>query len=481
MTLSFDPMAQTYTRLPSELYRFHEPSPVSSPTCIVWNDDLAHELGIQPWNSPTDLANVFSGNRMIGGARPLAQAYLGHQFGHLAMLGDGRAILLGEWLSPAGQRVDIQLKGAGRTPFSRRGDGRAAMGPMLREYLVSEAMNALGIPTTRSLAVVATGDLVVRESMLPGAVLTRVASSHIRVGTFEYAAMVTTASVLRELTEYSIDRHYPDCRQSETMIVSFLNHVIDRQAYLVAQWMLIGFVHGVMNTDNMAISGETIDYGPCAFIDTYHPQTVFSSIDTYGRYSFGNQPAIAAWNVSRFAESLLSLIHPEPAEAMTIAEGCCREFMRQFHTYWIDGMRRKLGLLQAQSDDEPLIDEFLSMLSQTAIDYTGSFHALLRPSVTIPERDRDAWNHWKRQWDSRLQTQPYSRDEVASVMGSVNPIIIPRNAHVEAVLGAALEGNMRPFSNFMASVRHPFSPSNWDSNFAIPLPVDPSYHTVCGT
>ena len=335
----------SYARLPESLYAQLHPVPVRAPRVVIVNHALAESLGLDFHTlSEEEAALLFSGNALPDSMQPIAQAYAGHQFGHLSMLGDGRAILLGEHVTPAGERFDIQLKGSGQTPFSRRGDGRAALAPMLREYIISEAMHALHIPTTRSLAVVATGESVMRETMLPGAILTRVAASHIRVGTFEYVAGTGDKAGIKTLADYVIQRHYPDLGEVENPYLALLNSVIERQASLVAQWLLVGFIHGVMNTDNMTISGETIDYGPCAFMDAYDPDTVFSSIDQRGRYSYRNQPHMAQWNLARFAETLLPLIHPEQEKAVALAEQAIHAFPEIYQAHWLAGMRKKLGL-----------------------------------------------------------------------------------------------------------------------------------------
>src|SRR5690606_9955937 len=348
----------TYAQLPAAFYARLDPVPVASPELVVLNESLAETLGLngEALRDEEGVA-VFAGNRVPDGATPLAQAYAGHQFGVFTMLGDGRAILLGEHVTPTGERVDIQLKGSGRTPFSRGGDGRAALGPMLREYIISEGMHGLGIPTSRSLAVVTTGEYIVRETLLPGAVLTRVAASHLRVGTFQYAAARGNVDDLRALADYALQRHGPDVDPRDPgRFLQLLRAVVARQARLVAQWQLVGFIHGVMNTDNTTISGETIDYGPCAFMDVYDPATVFSSIDTYGRYAYQNQPAIAGWNLARFAEALLPLLHEDRDKGVELAQGAIDEFPGLYRRHWLTGMRAKLGLCTEEEDDEALID-----------------------------------------------------------------------------------------------------------------------------
>ncbi|GAE06287.1 selenoprotein O and cysteine-containing homologs [Paenibacillus sp. JCM 10914] len=347
----------SYAKLPPLMYTIQDPTPVKSPRIVVLNERLAVSLGLDAQALRSDEGTaMLAGNQLPVGATPLAQAYAGHQFGHLNMLGDGRAVLLGEQVTPGGERVDIQLKGAGRTPYSRGGDGRAALGPMLREYIISEAMHGLGIPTTRSLAVVATGQPVIRERDLPGAILTRVAASHVRVGTFQYVRGAGTAEDLQVLVEYTLERHYPQAERTDNPAQVLLREVIHRQASLLAKWQLVGFVHGVMNTDNMTLSGETIDYGPCAFMDAYDPGTVFSSIDTQGRYAYGNQPYIAAWNLARLAETLLPLLHDDEEQAVKLAEEEIAGFTDLYHQYWLDGMRAKLGLMDEGAEDESLVE-----------------------------------------------------------------------------------------------------------------------------
>ncbi|GAB4430670.1 MAG: YdiU family protein [Turneriella sp.] len=374
-------LSHTYATLPGVFFAPAKPMVASKPQLVVFNSELARELGLALGQaSEQELAELFGGKVLPSGAQPIAQAYAGHQFGHFTMLGDGRAILLGEQVTPKGERFDIQFKGSGQTAFSRRGDGRAALGPMLREYIISEAMFALGIPTTRSLAVVATGEPVYRESVLPGAILTRVAASHIRVGTFEYAAALasqeSTPEILRALADYTIARHYPEIGAREDRYVAFFDAVAERQAQLIARWQCVGFIHGVMNTDNMAISGETIDYGPCAFMDAFDPATVFSSIDHHGRYAFGNQPRIAAWNLARFAETLLSLFADDDEQAIAIGQQAIARFNERFNHHYSLGMQAKLGLVNHEEGDVELVTDLLTLMQQHAADYTNTFRRL---------------------------------------------------------------------------------------------------------
>src|SRR4051794_37853057 len=370
-------LEHTYASLPSLFHAAARPTPVREPRLIVFNRPLAIALGLDAdaLDGP-DGAVILGGNALPEGATPIAQAYAGHQFGYFTALGDGRAILLGEQITPAGDRVDIQLKGPGRTPFSTRGDGRAALGPMLREYLVSEAMHALGIPTTRSLAVVATGEPVYRDRRLDGAVLTRVAASHIRVGTMQWAAAHQDRDALRALSDYTRARHYPELAASPEPHIALFDAILERQARLIARWQLVGFVHGVMNTDNMALSGETIDYGPCAFMDAYDPATVFSSIDHGGRYAYGNQPSIAQWNLARLAEAMLPLFDPDAERAVERATAALDRFPALFEQHWLDGLRAKLGLFTPEPDDLALVNDLLAWMQRTAADFTNTFRAL---------------------------------------------------------------------------------------------------------
>ncbi|MFM7604363.1 MAG: protein adenylyltransferase SelO, partial [Prosthecobacter sp.] len=434
-------LEDSYTQLPALFFNEVEPTAVTQPKLLVFNHALAAKLGL-----PEDEAAVYAGNRLPPGARPIAQAYAGHQYAHFTGLGDGRAILLGEQITPIGERYDIQLKGPGPTPFSRRGDGRAALGPMLREYLISEAMHALDIPTTRSLAVTSTGEKVWRQDGgLPGAVLTRVASSHIRVGTFEWAAANRDVEALRALAEYTRHRHYPEV---ENHSVALYEVILERQAFLIARWMLTGFVHGVMNTDNMALSGETIDYGPCAFMDAYHPETVFSSIDRNGRYAYANQPLIAQWNLARLAEAMLPLFHDDEKQAVEVANGLIPKFEHRFKHHWLAGMRAKLGLLTEEAEDATLIQDLLDWMQESAADFTNTFAGLAT--------GRFEANDWHQRWQARLTRQPQPREASIDLMRRHNPAFIPRNHKVEEALAAANEGNIEPFRDLLAVISLPW-------------------------
>jgi uncharacterized protein YdiU (UPF0061 family) len=446
---------------------------------VVFNRRLAESLGLDA-NLLSTNAALFAGNEPEAGSHPLAQAYAGHQYGNFTMLGDGRAILLGEHVSPRGERFDIQFKGSGVTPFSRRGDGRAALGPMLREYIVSEAMHALGIPTTRSLAVVATGELVYRPEPLPGAVLTRVAASHIRVGTFEYAAARGEREALQALADHTMRRHYPEVLDADHPCLAFLEAVIERQAALIAQWQCVGFIHGVMNTDNMALSGETIDYGPCAFMDAYDPATVFSSIDHGGRYAYGRQPFIAQWNLARLAESLLPLLDDEEEKAMKLANEAVVSFEPRFKRHWLAGMRSMLGLFSEEDEDAALVQSLLDWMLQARADFTNTFRDLSGPASARVSTDA-AYLEWHQRWQSRLGRQPQSPGEVEERMQRHNPAFIPRNHKVEEALAAAVKDNdLSVMERLLAVLAAPYDHSRHLPEYSEPSSLE-SYRTFCGT
>ena len=468
----------TYARLPQQFYTRTIPTPVRLPAMAVFNRSLAKAMGLGADVLEFDeCVAVFAGNAIPQGAEPIAQAYAGHQFGHFNMLGDGRAILVGEHLGPDGSRRDIQLKGPGRTVYSRRGDGRAALGPMLREYIISEAMHALGIPTTRSLAVVTTGETVFREQELPGAVLTRIAASHIRVGTFEYAAMQQNPEVLRALADYTIQRHYPEMAEASNPAISLLDAVIERQASLVAKWLLVGFIHGVMNTDNMALSGETIDYGPCAFMDTYDPATVFSSIDRNGRYAYTNQPGIAHWNLARLAEALLPLFDSDENKAVEMAKVSLGKFPDRFQHHWLSGMRAKLGLFNEEAGDVALVESLLQGMLRDRSDYTNTLRALDSEKVCGVDAD------WHIGWSARLARQPQTCEEARGLMRRHNPAVIPRNHLVEEALEAATSsGDYQPFHRLLVALTNPFDDGLEKDGYREPSPDRSSgYQTFCGT
>jgi serine/tyrosine/threonine adenylyltransferase len=476
----------SYLRLPESLYVKLNPVAVRAPRLVLFNRPLAESLGLQPPALAGDAgAAMFAGNSLPPGAAPIAQAYAGHQFGHFTTLGDGRALLLGEQITPAGERFDIQLKGSGPTPFSRRGDGRAALGPMLREYLISEAMHALGIPTTRSLAVVTTGEQVFRETPLPGAVLTRVAASHIRVGTFEYLAARGDRETLRILADYTISRHFPALAGVENPYRALLQGVMARQAALMAQWLHVGFIHGVMNTDNMALSGETIDYGPCAFMDAYDPGTVFSSIDHGGRYAYANQPYIAQWNLARFAETLLPLLDQDQARAVACAEEAIASFPEHVRHYRLAGMRAKLGLFTEESDDLALMDTLFTCMQRTRADFTNTFRDLGRdPGGDTPLGEDPDFMAWQRRWQERLTRQSESVGAVRRLMAAHNPAVIPRNHLVEAALTAAVEradySLLERLLTVLATPYADLSPEH-DAYRLPPVPTEGVYQTFCGT
>jgi serine/tyrosine/threonine adenylyltransferase len=475
----------SYTRLPQTLFKYVNPTPVRSPQLVILNNPLATTLGlnVQALQSNQGVA-VFAGNHVPEGALPLAQAYAGHQFGHFTMLGDGRAVLLGEHIDFKGNRVDIQLKGSGKTPYSRGGDGRAALGPMLREYIISEAMNALGIPTTRSLAVVTTGESLTRETVLPGAILTRVASSHLRVGTFEYVSNWGTVGELRALADYTLKRHFPAFDSMENPYLYLLQEVIKRQAELIAKWQGVGFIHGVMNTDNMTLSGETIDYGPCAFIDTYDPATVFSSIDRKARYAYGNQPYIAGWNLARFAETLLPLLHDNQEQAIQLAQDAISDFTEVYHHNWLTRMRAKLGILNEERQDESLIEGLLNMMHKYRSDFTNTFRALTFDKLEDTTLFKSTeFSEWHRQWQARLGTQQESKATSYELMTKSNPVVIPRNHRVEEALEAAVQlGDYSKMERLLDVLKSPYvhSPEQEEYSKLPELSTRP-YQTFCGT
>lgn len=474
----------SYARLPQTFFTNQNPTPVSSPKIAVINKQLAAALGLNEKNLESqDGAAMFAGNQIPDGASPLAQAYAGHQFGHFTMLGDGRAVLLGEQITPQGERFDIQLKGSGRTPYSRGGDGRAAIGPMLREYIISEAMHGLGIPTTRSLAVVTTGEEIARESYLPGAILTRVAASHLRVGTFQYAARWGSQEELRELADYAIKRHYPEIEEDEKRYLTFLQEVIKRQAMLITKWQLAGFIHGVMNTDNMTISGETIDYGPCAFMDTFDPATVFSSIDREGRYAYGNQPNIGVWNLARLAEALLPLIHEDQEEAVTLAQDKLSDFAGLFESNWLEGMRAKLGLFNEEEQDKTLIKDLLDIMRQHGADYTNTFRALTVDKLEETNlQGTTEFPGWLERWKARLGRQEESKDSSSQLMRNSNPAVIPRNHRVEEALEAANNGDYSVMEKLLKVLSDPYEYSPEQVEYTAPPEPSPRpYRTFCGT
>ncbi len=484
MTESTFQLERTYSKLPGVFFSKLSPTPVSNPEILLFNQKLAEEIGLDlSVLSEEERTQLLSGNLVPKGIEPFAQAYAGHQFGNFTMLGDGRALMLGEHLTPSGQRLDLQFKGSGKTPYSRGGDGRAALGPMLREYLISEAMHALGIPTTRSLAIVATGESVYRESELPGAILTRTAGSHIRVGTFEFASLHEDKAMTQALLNYLIDRHFPEIREEENKALSVLRAAIDRQIELITHWMRVGFIHGVMNTDNMALSGETIDYGPCAFMDVFSPDTVFSSIDHRGRYAFANQPYVAQWNLARLAESLLPLIHDERQDAIAGAEESLNAFEPAYKDKWLAMMGTKLGLAEADKQDERLVTDLLDWMHSNGADYTNTFRDLGRQ--VLPENQlyqSETFETWHRRWQERLGGEGRSLDSSLSLMRSVNPVVIPRNHKVEEALQAGEEGNLNPFRNLLKALESPYEEADHLAPYQVPpKPSEKVHQTFCGT
>ena len=476
----------SYARLPPRFFARVDPTPVAAPKLVRLNAPLAEELGLDPASLETEAGvAALSGQSLPEGAASIAMAYAGHQFGgFVPQLGDGRAILLGEVVDRNGRRRDIQLKGAGPTPFSRMGDGRAGLGPVLREYLVGEAMHALGIPTTRSLAAVATGEHIMREGPLPGAVLTRVAASHIRVGTFQFFAARGDVEGLRLLADHVIARHDPAAAAAASPYRALLDGVIARQASLVARWLLVGFIHGVMNTDNTSVSGETIDYGPCAFMDAYDVGTVFSSIDRQGRYAYGNQPRIAVWNLARFAETLLPLLAADEKDAIAEAEAALGAFGERFDEAYRAGLRAKLGLATAKDGDVDLAFDLLGLMSEAKADFTNTFRALCDAAVGDDDALRatlgEGWDGWAARWRARLAEEPGLGHRAA--MRAVNPWVIPRNHRVEEALAAAQRGDMAPFDALSAVLARPFDETGADLSYARPPePGERVLATFCGT
>ena len=485
--------SNTYARLPERFFARLCPTPVAKPHLIKFNETLASELGIHTEAlEPDELAAVFAGNVIPQGAEPIAMAYAAHQFGNFVpQLGDGRAILLGEVLDRNGERRDIQLKGSGPTPFSRRGDGRAALGPVLREYLVSESMHALGIPTTRALAAVLTGERVFRERPLRGAVLTRVASSHIRIGTFQYFAARGDIEAVERLSGYVIDRHFPGARDSESPPLALLHTVVERQALLVARWMHVGFIHGVMNTDNTGLSGETIDFGPCAFLDSYDPAKSFSAIDELGRYAYGNQPKIAQWNLARFAETLLPLFDPDADRAIELANEAISVFTPRFQECWLAGMRNKLGLSSSEDGDLDRANTLLRAMHEGGADFTLTFrrlcdaaaHEKADANVRILFANPAAYDGWAATWRSRLAAETLESSARAQMMRTTNPAFIPRNHRVERALNAAIEyGDFSPFAEMLTVLSRPYEDQPAFADYAnAPQPDERVFRTFCGT
>lgn len=484
----------SYARLPDSFYALVPPTPAMSPELIQFNPALAESLGLDFGPLSTEeMALIFGGNTIPDNAEPLAMAYAGHQFGNLnPQLGDGRAVLLGEIIGNDGLRYDIQLKGPGRTPFSRSGDGRAALGPILREYLLSESMAVLKVPTTRALAAVTSGEFIMRDRMVPGAIITRVSRSFVRVGTFQFFAIRDNPEALKELADYVIARNYPELVDHKAPYLALLNAVIERQAGLIARWMQLGFIHGVMNTDNMSIAGETIDYGPCAFIDEYHPEKVFSSIDREGRYAYQNQPAAGHWDLCRLAEALMPLLDEDREEAAKLAQTAINEFPPLYTAFWLTGMCNKLGLSEVQDGDRELVDGLLECMANNKADFTLTFRHLSDALSDSDERDqpiRDLFSNaadfdgWAVQWRQRLQQESRNNTERQQAMLQVNPLYIPRNHLVEVVIRAAEDNHdYAPFHELLAVLQQPFTPQDNREDYALPpKPGQEVLRTFCGT
>jgi uncharacterized protein YdiU (UPF0061 family) len=488
------PFTNTYVNLGNEFYVRNAPSPVSNPALIVFNQALGDALGLSDTclNSPEGTA-ILAGNRVPAGAEPLAMAYAGHQFGHFVpQLGDGRALLLGQLAGPDGVHHDIHLKGTGRTAYSRDGDGRAALGPVLREYLVSEAMARLGVPTTRALAAVTTGEQVARQELLPGGVITRTARSFVRVGTFEFFASRNNLAAVTRLADYVIERQYPGCREEPHPCLALFEAIIDRQAALIAQWMQFGFIHGVMNTDNMSIAGETIDYGPCAFMDHYAHDRVYSSIDRYGRYAYNNQPNIGLWNLTRLAETLLPLLADRPDAAVEAAQAALNAYAPVYARYWLDGMRAKIGLQTRNDHDKALIEDLFEIMNANRADFTLTFHYLSTLSADSAAQDGSvralfgdpaSFDRWVQQWHARLRQEGSDEAARQARMQAVNPMYIPRNHQIEAAIRAAEDhDDFSAFHELHAVLRQPWQRQpGKDAYLLPPEPDEVVQQTFCGT
>ncbi len=473
-------LQSSYTQISDKLFSELKPDAVTNPSTVIVNNELAEKLGLNLKGiSEEDLSNLFSGNSLPHGSKPFAQAYAGHQFGQFTILGDGRAHIVGEQVTPEGEIFDIQYKGSGRTPYSRGGDGKAALGPMLREYLISEAMYYLGIPTTRSLAVVETGEKVYREVPLKGSILTRVASSHIRIGTFQFLAAHKDYEGMKSLLDFSIKRHFSNLKFSENLAIEFIKAVMQKQINLIVEWMRVGFIHGVMNTDNSTISGETIDYGPCAFMDHYDANTVFSSIDTQGRYSFANQPSIIQWNLVRLAECLLPLIDKDEKRSIEIAQNLINTFSLLFKDKWLQMMKKKLGIKDQSEDDEELINNLIKWMQQKKPDFTNTFCNLMNYDHADDEEfEDDEFNNWKREWKKRVEGKEY-----LDVMMSCNPTLIPRNYLVEEALSEAeTDGKFDKFNELNEIISSPYQLKKVNIKYLeTPSKTNIPYKTFCGT
>ena len=487
--INFD---NSYARLPKSFFECIKPTPVKEPKLVRFNKLLANEIGLNVIEDNDILSDIFSGNIVPEGSEPIALVYAGHQFGYFVpQLGDGRAILLGEIVNNGGCRFDIQLKGSGQTSYSRSGDGRAPLGAVIREYIISEAMHSLNIPTTRSLAIIVTGELVSRETLLPGGILTRIASSHLRVGTFEYFAASDNQENLQLLADYSINRHFPNIKKSNLRYQTFLESVCDRQAALIAKWMHVGFVHGVMNSDNTSISGETIDYGPCAFMDSYDPATVFSSIDHHGRYAYGNQPNIAQWNIACLGECLLPLIHPDRNKAIGIAEEILDSFQDKFRKYWLSGMYKKIGLTQNEPEDINLLEQLLELMKENKTDYTLTFRYLSdaiendtgNSNFEKQFLSQNKISEWLVSWRKRLKIQSASFKKIKMSMQKENPAFIPRNHRIEKAIYEAVDNNDYSYiDHLILLLNKPYQDQPNNSEYMHPPEKpDHNYQTFCGT
>ena len=482
MSLKFK-FDNTYTRLPDYLLTRLSPTPVKNPESIIFNFKLAKEMGLDMNGiNNQNIADFFSGNKLPPNLETFSQAYAGHQFGHFVILGDGRAHMLGEHIKPDGERVDIQFKGSGKTPYSRSGDGRAALGPMLREYIISEAMHHLGIPTTRSLCVVKTGETILREDKLEGAILTRVASSHLRVGTFQFVATNQDIKTLSQLAEYTIERHFPDLKNSNNIALDLFKKVMNLQIKLITNWMRIGFIHGVMNTDNMALSGETIDFGPCAFLDNYDPKTVFSSIDHYGRYAFINQPVIAQWNLVRFAETLIPLIDSDHDQAIKKIETEILNYDAIYKKSWLRMMKNKIGISGEQENDIKLISDLLDLMHRNQADYTNTFRNLMNEKLPKERLFNDPdFIFWEETWQNRIKKNINTVEKSFDLMRENNPVIIPRNHLVEEILADANNNKLENLFKYLDLLQKPYNEISEEKYLNSPPPSDKIYKTFCGT
>ncbi len=474
----------TYTNLPNCFFTETKAVSVKEPSLVILNEDLCKDVDLD-FNliSKRETASLLSGNSSFSDMKSFSQAYAGHQFGHFTNLGDGRALMLGEHITKSGKRYDIQFKGSGPTPYSRQGDGKAVLGPMLREYIVSEAMNSLKISTTRGLAVVKTGENILRETMLPGAILTRLASSHIRVGTFQYAAATQEKTFLKKLFEYTIERHYPQISNSKEPALELISVFLKKQIELVTNWMRVGFIHGVMNTDNTTLSGETIDYGPCAFMDDYNISTVFSSIDNHGRYAFGNQPVIIQWNIARFCESLLPLIAQNPEDGIKVAEDIIKTFPKLYNISWIKMMKNKLGISGESKEDEKLINDLLNLMQKYSVDYTNTFSDLTYKNFSKGSfYQNEEFKNWHKVYENRLKNGFLSNKDSLNLMRSNNPYVIPRNHNVEHVINESLKNNYEPLFEILSVLKNPYKKEKVLKKYTLPSDLSNRVHqTFCGT